>query len=80
MTSYEHHERPDFLTQRELAARWRLSGRTLERWRAERYGLAWTSLGGNIRYAMTDVLAFEARHRRGERRPCSTPGNDGGLS
>ena len=64
MTSIEHNDPRDFLTQRELAARWRLSGRTLERWRAARYGPAWTSLGGNIRYAMTDVLAFEARHRR----------------
>lgn len=51
------------LTQRELAARWKLSGRTLERWRAEPYGPAWISIGGSIRYRMTDVLAWEAGHR-----------------
>ena len=65
MTAQEADVARDFLTQRELALRWRLSGRTLERWRAERYGPAWTSLGGNIRYALRDVLDFETRHRRG---------------
>lgn len=66
MTTHEPDEARDFLTQRELALRWRLSGRTLERWRAEGYGPAWTSLGGNIRYALRDVLDFETRHRRGD--------------
>lgn len=50
------------LTQRELAARWKVSGRTLERWRAEHYGPAWISIGGSIRYRMSDVLAWEAAH------------------
>lgn len=53
-----------FLTQRELSERWKVSGRTLERWRAERYGPAWVILGGSIRYSMTDVLAWETAHRR----------------
>lgn len=52
-----------FLTQTDLETRWRLSGRTLERWRAEGYGPAWVVLGGSIRYRLNDVAAFEERHR-----------------
>ena len=52
-----------YITQRDLEARWKVSGRTLERWRAERFGPAWVLLGGSIRYAMSDVLAWEAAHR-----------------
>lgn len=59
------YERNVFLTQRELACRWRLSGRTLVRWRVEGYGPPWTTIGGSIRYALADVQAFEARQRRG---------------
>lgn len=53
------------LTQRELATRWRISGRTLERWRAEPYGPAWIRIGCSIRYRMSDVLAWEAAHQHG---------------
>jgi len=56
-------EEPVYLTQRELADRWRLSGRTLERWRAERYGPAWVNIGGSIRYPMRDIEEFEQRNR-----------------
>ncbi|PWR02380.1 hypothetical protein DKT77_12650 [Meridianimarinicoccus roseus] len=52
------------LTQRELAARWRVSPRTLERWRAEGYGPAWLTIGGSIRYRLADVLTFERAQRR----------------
>lgn len=54
-----------FMTERELASRWRVSGRTLQRWRGERYGPAWVNVGGSIRYPMDEVLAFEAAGRRG---------------
>jgi hypothetical protein len=57
-----------FLTQRDLEDRWKLSGRTLERWRAERYGPGWIYIGGSVRYRFSDVLAFEERHRKGPRR------------
>ena len=53
---------PAYLTPRELAERWRVSGRTLERWRAERYGPGWIWIGGSIRYRYADVLAFEQAH------------------
>lgn len=50
----------EFLTQRDLAARWRISGRTLERMRADHCGPCWIMIGGSIRYRLDDVLAFEA--------------------
>jgi hypothetical protein len=55
---------PVHLTPGELALRWKITTRTLERWRAEPYGPAWTHLGGSVRYRLADVLAFEARFRR----------------
>jgi len=54
------------LTTRELAARWRLSARTLERWRAEGYGPTWLTIGGSVRYRFGDVLAYERAHLRGD--------------
>ena len=58
-------DQSNFMTQRELQARWNLSGRTLERWRAEDYGPPWYVIGGSIRYHFEDVEAFEARNRKG---------------
>lgn len=57
---------PVLLTQRELAERWKVSGRTLERWRADVFGPAWLLIGGSIRYRLEDVLAFEAAHTLGK--------------
>lgn len=54
---------PVYLTQKELATRWKVSGRTLERWRGERYGPAWITIGGSIRYSFADVRAFEVGQR-----------------
>jgi hypothetical protein len=47
-----------------LAARWGKSVRTLQRWRAERYGPAYLRVGGTVLYRMSDVLAFEDAVRR----------------
>lgn len=58
-----------YLTQRDLEARWQISGRTLERWRTEDYGPAWYVLGGSIRYRRADVEEFELRQRRGAEGP-----------
>ena len=55
---------PDtYLTQAELAARWRLSPRTLERWRWRKTGPSYTKLGCKIGYALADVLDYERRRR-----------------
>lgn len=56
---------PAFLRERELAARWSMSQRTLQRWRAEGYGPAWVCIGGAIRYRFEEVMAFEKRHCHG---------------
>jgi len=52
-----------FLDQTELAARWRLSPRTLERWRCFKTGPCFFRLGGKVLYSTEDVLAFERRRR-----------------
>lgn len=51
-------------TQRELAHRWRLSGRTLEKWRWTKKGPAHLKLGGRVVYRLDDIEAFEAEQRR----------------
>jgi len=53
-----------FLPQYELAKRWSLSPRTLERWRWARRGPAFVKLGGRVLYRMEDVEAFEAAQVR----------------
>jgi hypothetical protein len=49
------------LTQVQLADRWRMSERTLERWRWQRLGPAYLKLGGRVAYRIQDVEAFEAQ-------------------
>ena len=56
---------PAHLTQIDLADRWRLSPRTLEKWRSLGVGPAFIRVGGAIRYRMEDVLAYEASSLRG---------------
>lgn len=50
--------------QAELARRWRISPRTLERWRWIGEGPAYLKLGGSVAYRLEDVLAYEAAQRR----------------
>ena len=52
-------------TQRELADRWRISARTLERWRWVGQGPSYLKIGGSIAYRMEDVLAYEKAQRKG---------------
>jgi len=51
------------LTQLDLARRWRVSPRTLERWRWLGQGPAYLKLGASIAYRLDDVEAFEAHQR-----------------
>lgn len=53
------------LTQRQLAVRWAISIRTLERWRVDAQGPQWLRIGNSIRYRLRDVMAYEAEHIRG---------------
>lgn len=47
------------LNQTELAARWKISPRTLERWRWVGEGPHFLKLGGRVIYRIEDVEAFE---------------------
>jgi len=48
------------LNQVQLARRWSISPRTLERWRWLRQGPPYLRIGGRVVYRLTDVEAFEA--------------------
>lgn len=52
------------LTQLELARRWRISPRTLERWRWLKTGPAYLRIGGRIVYQLEDIRKFEANKRQ----------------
>ena len=57
---------PLHLSQAELAAYWRISPRTLERWRCTGNGPRFLKLGSRVVYRIADIEAFEASrlHRR----------------
>ena len=52
------------LSQIELAARWNLSHRTLERWRFTGEGPQFVKLGGRVVYRLEDVEGYEAEQIR----------------
>ena len=58
---------PGHLTPYELSRRWRLSGRTLEKWRQRRVGPRYLRVGGRILYPHAEVTAYEIQQLRGGR-------------
>ena len=60
------HEPPVFLTEAELAARWRHSLRTLQRWRAAGDVPRHLRIGSRIVFRVSDVEAFEANREADE--------------
>lgn len=52
---------PTRLTEAELARHWRLSVRTLQRWREAGTGPDWIRVGRRILYPRVAVIAFERR-------------------
>ena len=52
------------LSQTELANRWRMSPRTLERWRFTGEGPRFMKIGGRVVYRLEDIEAFEALQLR----------------
>lgn len=52
------------LTQNDLAQRWRISPRTLERWRWLHEGPQFLKIGGRVVYRLEDVEVFEAEKAR----------------
>lgn len=65
MTDLPAAERPHLL-EPELARRWRLTVRTLQRWRRAGSGPVYLRLGRRIAYRLSDVERFEAKHMRAE--------------
>ena len=57
-------EAADFLLERELAHRWRLSVRSLQRWRREGSGPDWLKIQGRVIYPRSEGLAWERDARR----------------
>lgn len=55
---------PRHFNQIDLARRWKMSPRTLERWRWLGTGPAYIKLGGKVIYRLEDVVAFEHRQTR----------------
>ncbi|MBS0642272.1 MAG: helix-turn-helix domain-containing protein [Proteobacteria bacterium] len=53
------------LNQLELARRWRMSERTLERWRWLKKGPTYLKVGGHVVYRFEDVLAYEQAQLHG---------------
>jgi predicted DNA-binding transcriptional regulator AlpA len=53
-----------YVTQAELAERWRISPRTLERWRVIGQGPRFVKLGRRVVYRLSEVEAHEAAQQR----------------
>lgn len=54
------------LNQVQLARRWALSPRTLERWRWLEEGPRYVKVGGRVLYRLEDIEAFEEQSMRGQ--------------
>jgi hypothetical protein len=48
-----------FFVTEHLARRWHISPRTLERWRYERRGPPWVTVGGRVLYELANIRAYE---------------------
>ena len=56
--------RQPHFSQRELAERWRITTRTLDRWRIAGTGPVWLRINNRVLYRAEDVFAFEAMRLR----------------
>ena len=54
----------ELLTQAALAKRWKVSPRTLERWRWLGRGPQYMKVGGQVRYRLPDIEAYESAQLR----------------
>lgn len=53
---------PAYMSERQLAAYWGISSRTLQRWRIEGRGPRYVKLGRSVRYRVVDAAEFEVTH------------------
>jgi hypothetical protein len=62
------HTKVVLLHQIDLSRRWKISPRTLERWRSDGTGPRYLKIGGRVRYRLEDVEAYEVAnvHEAGE--------------
>ena len=67
------------LNQRELARRWSVSPRTLERWRWLRQGPPYIKTGRRVLYRPEDIEAFEVAQLRENTMSPNAPGPGAGL-
>lgn len=47
------------LNETELAERWKISPRTLQRWRGESIGPTYLKLGSRVAYRLCDIIQYE---------------------
>jgi hypothetical protein len=55
---------PIYLLTIQLALRWHMSRRTLERWRNEGKGPTWDKIGGRVLYRLSTIKEYESRQVR----------------
>ena len=53
-----------FLSQKDVARRWSISPRTLERWRVIGHGPCFMKVGAHVLYRLCDVRAYETKRIR----------------
>lgn len=53
-----------FMSETELAARWEVSSKTLQRWRTEKRGPPYLKFSKSIRYRRADIDAYEVSERK----------------
>ena len=54
----------EYWTPKQLAERWQLATPTLDHWRSEGIGPIFLKIQGQVRYRLSDILAFEAQSLR----------------
>lgn len=55
---------PEFMSPRQLASRWNIAEKTLERWRKLGSGPMYLKLGGRVLYRVSDVGVHEIERTR----------------
>jgi hypothetical protein len=64
MNATEQDRSPVSINQKQLAERWNISAKTLERWRWAGEGPRFLKLGGRVVYRLADVEGFEEAQLR----------------
>ena len=66
------------INQKQLAERWSISQRTLERWRAIGWGPLFLKIGSRVVYRLEDILTYEEQNLSNsvQSKACSKPKNN----